>query len=129
MAGVAVSLCDNRGRCPWVEGLGGDPPAGLSPPSEMWIQTRAYSGQPAQVIELRLRHRWGADHIAHEVKLAASTAQNILRAAGRAASTEATGSMPARSSSFDSLRRASTLWPVRGPNVKDAGEFPMNSFS
>ena len=25
-------------------------------------------------------------------------------------------------------QRASVLWPVSGPNVKDAGEFPMNTF-
>jgi transposase-like protein len=31
-----------------------------------------------QVLELRLKRRWGADHIAVEVGLAASTVQNIL---------------------------------------------------
>ena len=35
-----------------------------------------------QCIRLRKRHRWGADHIAHETGLAASTVQNILNAAG-----------------------------------------------
>ncbi len=35
-----------------------------------------------RVLELRRRHRWGADHIAHETGLAASTVQNILNAAG-----------------------------------------------
>ena len=34
------------------------------------------------VIRLRKKHRWGADHIAHEVGLAASTVQHILRDAG-----------------------------------------------
>jgi transposase InsO family protein len=34
------------------------------------------------VIELRKRRRWGADHIAHEVGLAASTVQRILRSEG-----------------------------------------------
>ena len=69
------------------------------------------------MIELRLRRRWGADHIAHEVKLAASTAQNILRRrVGRF--DRGDWALPARSSSLDSLRRASTLWPVSGPNVK-----------
>ena len=34
------------------------------------------------VIGLRRRHRWGADHIGHEVGLAASTVQNILNQAG-----------------------------------------------
>ena len=35
-----------------------------------------------QVIRLRNRRRWGADHIAFEVGLAASTVQNILNSAG-----------------------------------------------
>lgn len=35
-----------------------------------------------QVLRLRSRHRWGADHIAHETGIAASTVQNILNAAG-----------------------------------------------
>ena len=35
-----------------------------------------------KVLQLRRQHRWGADHIAHETGLAASTVQNILRAAG-----------------------------------------------
>jgi transposase InsO family protein len=35
-----------------------------------------------RVVELRRSRRWGADRIAHEVGLAASTAQGILRAAG-----------------------------------------------
>lgn len=35
-----------------------------------------------QVLRLRHRHRWGADHIAHETGLAASTVQGILHAAG-----------------------------------------------
>jgi hypothetical protein len=34
------------------------------------------------VIRLRRRYRWGADHIAHETGLAASTVQSILRAEG-----------------------------------------------
>ena len=43
---------------------------------------RTPEAKRAEVIELRLRRRWGADHIAHEVKLAASTVQNILHRAG-----------------------------------------------
>lgn len=43
---------------------------------------RTTDAKRAEVIELRLRRRWGADHIAHEVKLAASTVQNILNRAG-----------------------------------------------
>jgi transposase InsO family protein len=34
------------------------------------------------VLRLRRQHRWGADHIAHETGLAASTVQSILNAAG-----------------------------------------------
>jgi transposase InsO family protein len=35
-----------------------------------------------RVLHLRRKHRWGADHIAHEVGLAASTVQRILHAEG-----------------------------------------------
>ena len=35
-----------------------------------------------RVLRLRRQHRWGADHIAHETGLAASTVQRILNAAG-----------------------------------------------
>ena len=35
-----------------------------------------------QVLQMRRQHRWGADHIAHETGLAASTVQAILRAEG-----------------------------------------------
>jgi transposase InsO family protein len=35
-----------------------------------------------RVVEMRKRHRWGADHIGHELGLAASTTQSILRAEG-----------------------------------------------
>ncbi len=35
-----------------------------------------------RVLHLRRKHRWGADHIGHEVGLAASTVQNILNQAG-----------------------------------------------
>ena len=37
-----------------------------------------------RVLQLRRKHRWGADHIAHETGLAASTVQAILRDAGLA---------------------------------------------
>jgi transposase InsO family protein len=37
-----------------------------------------------EVIRLRKKRRWGADHIAHELGLAASTVQSILRAEGLA---------------------------------------------
>jgi transposase InsO family protein len=37
-----------------------------------------------QIIRLRTKRRWGADHIAHEVGVAASTVQNLLRAEGLA---------------------------------------------
>ncbi len=35
-----------------------------------------------KVCRIRRKRRWGADHIAHEVGLAASTVQNILNQAG-----------------------------------------------
>ena len=35
-----------------------------------------------KVLQLRRKHRWGADHIAHETGVAASTVQSILNAAG-----------------------------------------------
>jgi transposase InsO family protein len=35
-----------------------------------------------QVLELRREHRWGAAHIGHELGLASSTVQSILRSAG-----------------------------------------------
>jgi transposase InsO family protein len=35
-----------------------------------------------RVVQLRRRRRWGADHIAHEVGIAASTVRSILRAEG-----------------------------------------------
>jgi transposase InsO family protein len=36
----------------------------------------------ARIVELRRRHRWGADHIAHELGVASSTVQGVLRAEG-----------------------------------------------
>src|SRR3954465_280313 len=44
---------------------------------------RAQAKLCKQVLQLRRRHRWGADHIAHETGLAPSTVQGILNAAGR----------------------------------------------
>jgi len=38
----------------------------------------------AAVVDLRLQHRWGAAHIGHELAMAASTVQSILRAEGLA---------------------------------------------
>jgi transposase InsO family protein len=43
---------------------------------------RAHRARRRQVIRLRVRRRWGADRIAYEVGLAASTVQHILRVAG-----------------------------------------------
>ncbi len=43
---------------------------------------RTSRGERAEVIVMRTTGRWGADHIAHEVGLAASTVQNILCAQG-----------------------------------------------
>ena len=47
-----------------------------------------------RVLHLRRKRRWGADHIAHEVGLAASTVQRILRTPGSADSTAVTGPPP-----------------------------------
>ena len=47
------------------------------------------------IVELRRQHRWGADHIAHETGLAASTIQRILNECRTmAGSIEATGQRP-----------------------------------
>ena len=43
---------------------------------------RTAEADRARIVELRHQHRWGADHIAHEVGLAASTVQSVLRAEG-----------------------------------------------
>ena len=43
---------------------------------------RAPRALQRRVIRLRRKRRWGADHIGHEVGLAASTVQNILNRAG-----------------------------------------------
>jgi len=43
---------------------------------------RTSRGRCREVVRLRTTHRWGADHIAHETGLAASTVQSILNRAG-----------------------------------------------
>jgi transposase-like protein len=43
---------------------------------------RTHSRFRQRVLRLRRQHRWGADHIAHETGLAASTVQAILNAEG-----------------------------------------------
>lgn len=43
---------------------------------------RTSASRRRQVLRLRRRRRWGADHIAHEVGIAASTVRSILRTAG-----------------------------------------------
>lgn len=43
---------------------------------------RTRAGLRRRVLHLRRKHRWGADHIAHETGLAPSTVQGILRAEG-----------------------------------------------
>ena len=45
---------------------------------------RTPAAKRVEVMELRRARRWGADHIGHEVGLAASTVQSILRAEGMA---------------------------------------------
>ena len=46
------------------------------------VTERTSRSVDAQVMRLRRKRRWGADHIAFEVGMAASTVQQILRAAG-----------------------------------------------
>jgi transposase-like protein len=43
---------------------------------------RTARGCRRRVVQLRRRRRWGADRIAHDVGIAASTAQSILRSVG-----------------------------------------------
>ena len=43
---------------------------------------RTTDAQRARILELRRQHRWGADHIAHETSVAASTVQAVLRSEG-----------------------------------------------
>jgi transposase InsO family protein len=43
---------------------------------------RTPPGRRAEVVRLRRQHRWGAHHIAHELAMAASTVQAILRSEG-----------------------------------------------
>src|SRR5262245_2902668 len=43
---------------------------------------RTRSALRSKVLRLRRQHRWGADHIAHETGLAASTVQAILNSEG-----------------------------------------------
>ncbi len=51
------------------------------------------------IVGLRKKHRWGADHIAHELGLAASTVQHILHPGGLAL--------------LDRVDRATNTEPVR----------------
>lgn len=58
--------------------------AGLLDRSSRPHRSPARTAEPVrqQVVALRRRHRWGADHIGHELGLAASTVGAILRAEG-----------------------------------------------
>jgi transposase InsO family protein len=68
----------------WRDRFLADGEAGLldrsSRPHRSPNRTRAKVAK--RVLQLRRRHRWGAEHIAHETGLAASTVQRILNAAG-----------------------------------------------
>ena len=61
------------------EGVGGLQDRSSRPRSCPWATSPA---KRQEVLELRRRRRWGADHIAHVVGLARSTVQSILTAAG-----------------------------------------------
>ena len=70
----------------WRDRYRNEGPAGLldrsSRPHRSPNRTR--SGLRKRVLHLRRTRRWGADHIGHELGLAASTVQSILRCAGLA---------------------------------------------
>lgn len=68
----------------WRDRFLAEGPAGLEDRSSRphHSPNRTPAATRRRVVALRRRHRWGADHIAHEVGLAASTVQSILRSAG-----------------------------------------------
>ncbi len=68
----------------WRDRFVAEGPAGLCDRSSRPRSCPNRTGETkrAEVIRLRRQRRWGADHIAYEVGVAASTVQNILRSAG-----------------------------------------------
>jgi transposase-like protein len=81
----------------WRDRFVAERPAGLcdrsSRPHHSPMRTQAAVRK--RVVQLRRRRRWGADRIAREVRLAPSTVQKILNAAGCGRWIAATG-QPAR---------------------------------
>jgi transposase InsO family protein len=68
----------------WRDRFLADGPAGLLDRSSRPRRSPSRTPGPARrrVLRLRRRRRWGADHIAHELGMSASTVRSILRAAG-----------------------------------------------
>src|SRR4051794_22709910 len=68
----------------WRDRFLAEGPAGLLDRSSRphRCPTRTAGALRRRVLQLRRQHRWGADHIAHELGLAASTVGSILRAEG-----------------------------------------------
>ena len=68
----------------WRDRFLAEGPAGLQDRSSRPHRSRNRTSPRGrrEVIRLRTKRRWGADHIAHETGLAASTVQSILRAEG-----------------------------------------------
>ena len=68
----------------WVDRFETEGPAGLEDRSSRPKRSpnRTPRHRRRQCIRLRKQRRWGADHIGHELGLAASTVQNILNEAG-----------------------------------------------
>ncbi len=68
----------------WRDRFRAEGPGGLKDRSSRPVRSpnRTPRRLRRRVIHLRRKHRWGADHIGHEVGLAASTVQNILNQAG-----------------------------------------------
>jgi transposase InsO family protein len=70
----------------WRDRFLGEGPAGLFDRSSRprCSPNRTPVAFRRRVLQLRRQHRWGAEHIAHEVGIAASTVQSILRSEGLA---------------------------------------------
>ena len=68
----------------WRDRFEAEGPAGLQDRSSRphTSPNRTPRARRRECIRLRTKRRWGADHIGHEVGLAASTVQNILNAEG-----------------------------------------------
>jgi transposase len=68
----------------WCSRFGADGPAGLFDRSSRphHSPTATAKARRDEVVRLRRQHRWGAGHIGHELSMATSTVQAILRREG-----------------------------------------------